>query len=400
MIERPEYLEELKKWRDKDLIKVITGIRRCGKSTLFELFINYLKKDNISDDQIIHINLEDVDYEFTGYKELYDYINAKIDSDKQYYVFLDEVQNVPNFQKAVDSLYIKKNVDVYINGSNAYLLSGELATLLSGRYIEIKMLPLSFKEYVTAFDSDNYQKLFLEYMRNGGMPGNINILKTNADGVDKYLDGIFSTIVYKDIMARNNITDKMLLENILKFIFDSIGSPVSTKKISDTLTSKGMSTSNHTVENYLTSFLESFLIYKAERFDVKGKNLLVRDYKYYAVDTGLRSYLLGKKADSDRGHVLENIVYLELLRRGYKVYVGKVDDLEVDFVAENRDGLRYYQVALSVRDEKVLERELKSLQKTGDHYPKYLLTLDMDLDADYDGITKINVIDWLLNSEK
>lgn len=400
MIERPEYLEELKKWRDKDLIKVITGIRRCGKSTLFELFINYLKKDNISDDQIIHINLEDVDYEFTGYKELYDYINAKIDSDKQYYVFLDEVQNVPNFQKAVDSLYIKKNVDVYINGSNAYLLSGELATLLSGRYIEIKMLPLSFKEYVTAFDSDNYQKLFLEYMRNGGMPGNINILKTNADGVDKYLDGIFSTIVYKDIMARNNITDKMLLENILKFIFDSIGSPVSTKKISDTLTSKGMSTSNHTVENYLTSFLESFLIYKAERFDVKGKNLLVRDYKYYAVDTGLRSYLLGKKADSDMGHVLENIVYLELLRRGYKVYVGKVDDLEVDFVAENRDGLRYYQVALSVRDEKVLERELKSLQKTGDHYPKYLLTLDMDLDADYDGITKINVIDWLLNSEK
>lgn len=400
MIERPEYLEELKKWRDKDLIKVITGIRRCGKSTLFELFINYLKEDNISDDQIIHINLEDVDYEFTGYKELYDYINAKIDSDKQYYVFLDEVQNVPNFQKAVDSLYIKKNVDVYITGSNAYLLSGELATLLSGRYIEIKMLPLSFKEYVTAFDSDNYQKLFLEYMRNGGMPGNINILKTNADGVDKYLDGIFSTIVYKDIMARNNITDKMLLENILKFIFDSIGSPVSTKKISDTLTSKGMSTSNHTVENYLTSFLESFLIYKAERFDVKGKNLLVRDYKYYAVDTGLRSYLLGKKADSDMGHVLENIVYLELLRRGYKVYVGKVDDLEVDFVAENRDGLRYYQVALSVRDEKVLERELKSLQKTGDHYPKYLLTLDMDLDADYDGITKINVIDWLLNSEK
>lgn len=400
MIERPEYLEELKKWRDKDLIKVITGIRRCGKSTLFELFINYLKKDNISDDQIIHINLEDVDYEFTGYKELYDYINAKIDSDKQYYVFLDEVQNVPNFQKAVDSLYIKKNVDVYITGSNAYLLSGELATLLSGRYIEIKMLPLSFKEYVTAFDSDNYQKLFLEYMRNGGMPGNINILKTNADGVDKYLDGIFSTIVYKDIMARNNITDKMLLENILKFIFDSIGRPVSTKKISDTLTSKGMSTSNHTVENYLTSFLESFLIYKAERFDVKGKNLLVRDYKYYAVDTGLRSYLLGKKADSDMGHVLENIVYLELLRRGYKVYVGKVDDLEVDFVAENRDGLRYYQVALSVRDEKVLERELKSLQKTGDHYPKYLLTLDMDLDADYDGITKINVIDWLLNSEK
>ena len=211
------------------------------------------------------------------------------------------------------------------------------------------------------------------------------------------MDGIFSTIVYKDIMARNNITDKILLENILKFIYDSIGSPISTKKISDTLTSKGMSTSNHTVENYITAFIESFLIYKAERFDVKGKNLLVRDYKYYSVDTGLRSYLLGKKADSDMGHILENIVYLELLRRGYKVYVGKVDDLEVDFVAENREGLKYFQVALSVRDDKVLERELKSLQKTGDHYPKYLLTLDMDLESDYDGITKINVVDWLLN---
>ena len=314
------------------------------------------------------------------------------------YVFLDEVQNVPEFQRAVDSLYIKKNVDVYITGSNAYLLSGELATLLSGRYIEIKMLPLSFKEYVSAFpNNNNYYQLFLEYMRNGGMPGNLSIIDTNPNDIDKYMDGIFSTIVYKDIMARNNITDKILLENILKFIYDSIGSPISTKKISDTLTSKGMSTSNHTVENYITAFIESFLIYKAERFDVKGKNLLVRDYKYYSVDTGLRSYLLGKKADSDMGHILENIVYLELLRRGYKVYVGKVDDLEVDFVAENREGLKYFQVALSVRDDKVLERELKSLQKTGDHYPKYLLTLDMDLESDYDGITKINVVDWLLN---
>ena len=197
-------------------------------------------------------------------------------------------------------------------------------------------------------------------------------------------------------MARNNINDKMLLESVLKFIFDSIGSPISTKKISDTLTSKGMSTSNHTVEKYITAFIESFLIYKAERFDVKGKNLLARDYKYYVVDQGLRSYLLGKKADSDMGHILENIVYLELLRRGYRVYVGKVDDLEVDFVAESRDGLKYFQVALTVRDEKVLQRELRSLQKTGDHYPKYLLTLDMDLESDYDGITKINVVDWLL----
>lgn len=399
MIERTEYLEQLKRFKDKDLIKVVTGIRRCGKSTLFEIFINYLKETGIKDEQIIKINLEDASYDFKDYKELYDYVNEKLDSKKQYYVFLDEVQNVSMFQKAVDSLYIKKNVDVYITGSNAYLLSGELATLLSGRYVEIKMLPLSFKEYLSAFNGSDKSRYeyFLDYMRNGGMPGNIPILKDNPNDLDKYLDGIFSTIVYKDIITRNNVTDKMLLESVLRFIFDSIGSPISTKKISDTLTSKGMSTSNHTVENYISAFVESFLIYKAERFDVKGKNLLMRDYKYYVVDQGLRSYLLGKKADSDMGHVLENIVYLELLRRGYKVYVGKVDDLEVDFVAENRDGLKYFQVALSVRDEKVLERELRSLQKTGDHYPKYLITFDMDMEADYDGITKINVVDWLLN---
>ena len=401
MIERTEYLEKLKRFKNKDLIKVITGIRRCGKSTLFELFINYLKENGIKDNQIININLEDVDYSFKDYKELYDYVNNKLDNKKNYYVFLDEVQNVPKFQKAVDSLYIKKNVDVYITVSNDYLLSGELATLLSGRYVEIKMLPLSFKEYLSAFDGSNKSKYeyFLDYMKNGGMPGNIPILKDNPNDLDTYLEGTFTTIVYKDIITRNNISDKNLLENILKFIFDSIGSPISTKKISDTLTSKGISTSNHTVENYITSFVESFLIYKAERFDVKGKNLLARDYKYYVVDSGLSSYLLGKKADSDMGHILENIVYFELLRRGYKVYVGKVDELEVDFVAENRAGLKYFQVSLSVRDEKVLERELKSLQKTGDHYPKYLLTLDMDLEADYNGITKINVIDWLLDNE-
>ena len=401
MIERTEYLEKLKRFKDKDLIKVVTGIRRCGKSTLFELFIKYLKEIGIKDSQIIKINLEDAEYDFKDYKELYNYINNKLDSKTKYYIFLDEVQNVPMFQKAVDSLYIKKNVDVYITGSNAYLLSGELATLLSGRYIEIKMLPLSFKEYLSAFDNkekSNYE-YFLEYMRNGGMPGNISILKDNPNDLDIYLEGIFTTIIYKDIITRNNITDKMLLERILKFIFDSIGSPISTKKISDTLTSKGMSTSNHTVENYISAFIDSFLIYKAERFDVKGKNLLARDYKYYTADQGLRSYLLGKKADSDMGHILENIVYLELLRRGYKVYVGKVDDLEIDFVAENREGLKYYQVSLSVRDEKVLERELRSLQKTWDHYPKYILTLDMDLEADYNGITKINVIDWLLNKK-
>ena len=399
LIKRIEYLDELKRWKDKDLIKVVTGIRRCGKSTLFELFIEYLKEENIDDNHIISINLESLEYNFSDYKELYNYVMSKIKDDNKYYIFLDEVQNVEKFQKAVDSLYIKKNIDIYITGSNAFLLSGELATLLTGRYIEIKMLPLSFKEYVSAFPSDNnYQALFLKYMRNGGMPGTISILDSEMNDVNKYLDSIFSTVVFKDIMARNKITDKTLLENIIKFIFDSIGSPISTKKISDTLTSKGISISNHTVENYINSFVESYLIYKAERFDVKGKNLLVRDYKYYSVDTGLRSFLLGKKSDSDMGHILENIVYLELIRRGYRVYVGKVDDMEIDFVAENRDGLKYFQVALTVRDEKVLERELRALQKTGDHYSKVLITMDMDLSADYEGITKINVIDWLLEN--
>lgn len=400
MIERTEYLEQLKRFKDKDLIKVVTGIRRCGKSTLFDLYIKYLEENKIKSSRIININLENPEYHFENYMELYNYVNEKIKDEDKYYVFLDEVENVPEFQKAVDGLYIKKNIDLYITGSNAYLLSGELVTLLSGRYIEIKMLPLSFREYLSAFPSkkESRDRIFLEYMRNGGMPGNISLLENNLNDLDKYLDGIFSTVVYKDIMARNNVTDKILLENVIKFIYDSIGSAISTKKISDTLTSKGMSTSNHTVENYITAFLESFLIYKAERFDVKGKNLLVRDYKYYAVDTGLRSYLLGKKADKDMGHILENIVYLELLRRGYKVYVGKVDDFEIDFVAENREGIKYYQVALSVRDENVLKRELRALEKTGDHYPKYLLTLDMDLETDYNGIRKINVVDWLLEN--
>ena len=397
MIKRIEYLEELKKWKDKDLIKVVTGIRRCGKSTLLELFIEYLKEEKIDEEHIVSINLESLEYNFSNYKDLYFYVVSKIKDDKKYHVFLDEIQNIEGFQKAVDSLYIKKNVDIYITGSNTFLLSGELATLLTGRYVEIKMLPLSFKEYVSAFSgNNNYQSLFLEYMKNGGMPGTISVLDLGINDINKYLNSIFSTVVFKDIMARNKITDKTILENIIKFILDSIGSPISTKKISDTLTSKGMTISNHTVDKYITSFVESYLIYKVERFDVKGKNLLVRDYKYYSVDTGLRSYLLGKKANSDMGPILENIVYLELLRRGYRVYVGKIDDLKIDFVAENQGGLKYFQVSLTVRDAKVLERELRSLQRTGDHYPKYLITMDMDLSSDYDGITKINVIDWLL----
>lgn len=397
MINRPEYLKELIDFKDKDLIKVVTGIRRCGKSTLFDLYIEYLRNIGIEDNQIIKINLEEPEYQFETYMDLYNYVKEKLNPDKKNYVFLDEVQNVEQFQKAVDGLYVKKNVDLYITGSNVYLLSGELATLLSGRYIEIKMLPLSFKEYMSGLDDkQNREEKLLNYMRFGSFPQTVELLKENQDMVWKYLDGIFSTVVYKDIMMRNNINDKLILESILKYIFGNIGSSITTKKISDTLTSMNRATSNHTVENYISSFLESFLIYKIERYDVKGKAHLASGYKYYAVDLGIRNYLLGKKAGQDMGHLLENVVYLELLRRGYRVYTGKVDDLEIDFVAENQEGLQYYQVALTVREEETLKRELKSLQKTGDHYPKCILTMDNDLDTDYDGIRKINVIDWLL----
>ena len=288
---------------------------------------------------------------------------------------------------------------MYITGSNAHLLSGELATLLSGRYVEIKMLPLSFKEYLSAFEKNiDKQEKLLDYFKYGSLPQTVELFKTDSDLINSYLDGVFSTVIYKDIMTRNKINNKLILESVLKYIFSNIGSKITTKKISDTLTSMNRATSNHTVENYISAFLEAFLLYKVDRFDVKGKQVLSSGYKYYIVDLGFRNYLLGKKAGQDMGHILENVVYLELLRRGYKVYTGKVDDLEIDFVAQNKDGIAYYQVSLTTRDEKTLERELKSLQKTGDFYPKYLLTMDRDLETDYEGIRKINVIDWLLDT--
>ena len=397
MIERTNYLKQLIDFKDQKLIKIITGIRRCGKSTLFDIYINYLKENGIKEEQIIKINLENPEYNFNDYMELYNYIKKRLIKDEMNYVFIDEVQTVEKFQKAVDGLFIMENVDLYITGSNAYILSGELATLLSGRYVEIKMLPLSFKEYLSTFDDkQNQESKFLYYLKYGSFPQTIELFKRAPNTINSYLDGIFSTVVYKDIMMRNKITDKLILESVIKYIFDNIGSPITTKKISDTLTSMNRSTSNHTVENYISSFLESFLLYKVPRFDVKGKENLSSGYKYYVVDTGLRNYLLGKKAGQDMGHLLENVVFLELLRRGYKVYVGKLEDMEIDFVAENHEGLVYYQVALTTRDEATLERELKPLQKTGDHYPKVILTMDNDLDADYDGIKKINLINWLL----
>ena len=398
MIERQEYLKQLIKFKDTDLIKIVTGIRRCGKSTMFDIYIDYLKKQGVQDNQIIKINIENPEITFNNYMELYNYVKERLNKEKKTYVFIDEVQNIDDFQKAIDGLYINKNIDLYITGSNAYLLSGELATLISGRYIEIKMLPLSFKEYLSVFGENvDKQEKLLDYFKYGSLPQTVQLFKIDPDLIDGYLDGVFSTVIYKDVMKRKNINNKMLLESIIKYIFSNIGSPISTKKISDTLTSMNRATSNHTVENYISALLEAFLLYKVDRFDAKGKNILSSGYKYYIVDLGFRTHLLGKKAGQDMGHILENIVYLELLRRGYKVYTGKVDDLEIDFVAENKNGLEYYQVSLTTREEKTLERELRPLQKTGDFYPKYLLTMDRDLEADYEGIKKINVIDWLLD---
>ena len=398
MIERQEYLKQLIKFKDTDLIKIVTGIRRCGKSTMFDIYIDYLKKQGVQDNQIIKINIENPEITFNNYMELYNYVKERLNKEKKTYVFIDEVQNIDDFQKAIDGLYINKNIDLYITGSNAYLLSGELATLISGRYIEIKMLPLSFKEYLSVFGENvDKQEKLLDYFKYGSLPQTVQLFKIDSDLIDGYLDGVFSTVIYKDVMKKKNINNKMLLESIIKYIFSNIGSPISTKKISDTLTSMNRATSNHTVENYISALLEAFLLYKVDRFDAKGKNILSSGYKYYIVDLGFRTHLLGKKAGQDMGHILENIVYLELLRRGYKVYTGKVDDLEIDFVAENKNGLEYYQVSLTTREEKTLERELRPLQKTGDFYPKYLLTMDRDLEADYEGIKKINVIDWLLD---
>ena len=394
MIERNEYLDELKRWKDKDLIKVITGIRRCGKSTLFELFIDYLKQTGVKDDHIISINLESPEYDFKDYKELYDYVNEKIKDNDMYYVFLDEVQVVEKFEKAVDGLYIKKNVDEYITGSNAYLLSGELATLLSGRYIEIKMLPLSFKEYANYYKSEGDEKLYLKYVNSSSMPYALKL--DSQDEIDKYLDSIYNTIIVKDIAVRKKISDTGVLRSISEFMFASVGNLLSVKKIADTLTSNGRSISVHTVESYLNSLVESFIFNKVSRYDIKGKQYLQSGDKYYATDVTMRYALLGRK-NIDLGHILENIVYLELLRRGYKIYVGKFGDKEIDFVAENSRGIQYFQVAYTVRDEKTLERELSALESINDHYPKFILTMDVDPEVDYNGIRKMNVLDWLLD---
>ena len=396
MIERKQYLDKLIALKDKQLIKVITGIRRCGKSTLFKLYQDYLLKNGISKEQIQMINFEDIiNEDLQDYKKLYKHILDNSVKDKKNYIFLDEIQNVPQFQKTVDSLYIKDNFDIYITGSNAYLLSGELATLLSGRYIEIQMLPLSFKEYISSFEGNtNTQQLFAKYLENGSFPYILQI--QNELNVKKdYLKAILDSILIKDVIARNKISNVDELHRILRFMFDNIGNICSIKKISDTMTSAGFKIVPKTVEKYITSLIESFVLYSVSRYDIKGKQYLQSGEKYYIADTGLRNTLLNK--NSDVGRLIENTVYLELIRRGYQVFIGKTNTTEVDFVANKDNETVYFQVAQTILAEDILNRELKPLQNIKDNYPKYLLTLDYLPQTDYNGIKQINIIDWLLD---
>lgn len=396
LIQRTEYLKKLIAFKDKHLIKVVTGIRRCGKSTLLEIYQKWLREQGVNDSQIISINFEDIDYEeLTDYKRLYTYIKERLTEGSMTYIFLDEVQNVDNFAKVADSLYIKENVDLYITGSNAYMLSSEIATHISGRYVQIEMLPFSFKEYMESTgDMSERDIKYTEYLQNSSFPYTLE-LKGQADEIRDYLEALYNTIVVKDIIARKRISDPMMLKSVLRFIFDNIGNPLSSKKIADTMTSAGRKVDSRTIEKYLDALTESYIIYQAKRYNIKGKQYLKTHEKYYVVDIGMRFMLLGSK-NIDAGHILENVVYLELLRRGYDVYVGKLDEFEVDFVAQNSKGITYFQVALSVRDEKTLQRELRPLQMIKDHYPKALLTMDEDPETHYDGIRRINARDWLL----
>ena len=400
MIERNEYLDILKRFKDKELIKIITGIRRCGKSTLLEMYKQYLLNNGVADEQIISINLEDLKYNFIdNYMSLYNYINDKLIEDKKNYVFIDEVQIINEFQKAVDSLYIKKNVDLYITGSNANLLSSELATLLSGRYIEIKMLPLSFKEYKDAYKELSNEDLYQKYISFGSFPFTTNL--ETEDDVSMYLSSIYNDMIIKDVMTRKKIQDETMLRSVSNFIMDNIGNLVSINNIANTMINDGRDINVRTVERYLEGFVESFFLYKTTRYDIKGKQYLKTGEKYYVSDLGLRYFILGRKI-GDYGPILENIVYLELKRRGYDVYIGKLDEYEVDFVAVNNDGRIYIQVADTLKgtdenDTKILDRELRSLKKIEDNYEKIILTSDKIPLANEDGIKIQNAFDWLLN---
>ncbi len=399
IIERPHYLNQLLQWRDKQLIKVVTGVRRCGKSTLMKMFQQHLLDSGVDQSCIIAVNLEDLDYvELREPLALHKYIKEHMVVGKNNYIFLDEVQLVADFQQVVDSLYIKEGVDIYLTGSNANMLSSELATMLSGRYVEIKMTPLSFKEYVSSTGStDNLASKYASYIATSSFPYALE-LQDGAQQIDEYLTGIYSTITLKDIMQRNKIADSMMLEAVIRFAADNIGNTMSTKGIADTMTSNGRKIDVKTVEKYLSALVESFMLYRVKRYNVRGKELLRTMEKYYLVDMGLRRTLLGTRG-YDVGRVLENVIYLELQRRYRNVYVAKMDNLEIDFVAQSTSETVFYQVSATVRDENTLARELAPLKALDNHYPKFLLTLDEDPEADYDGIRRINALNWLIAAE-
>lgn len=405
MVERKNYLEKLIAWKDEKVIKVVTGIRRCGKSTLLDLYKVYLKKNGIEDGQIVAVNFEDLENEaLQDYKALYAYLSDRLCRGKMTYIFLDEIQKVEGFEKVVDSLYIKENVDVYMTGSNSWLLSGELATLLSGRYIEIKMLPFSFAEFYASRDGGDADRLFADYMANGSFPY-IATMDRTKEKIDMYLEGIYNTVIVKDIEERQNrkekdpnkrkVSDISLLKNISKFLASSIGSPVSVKRIADYITSSGRKVSQNTIDDYIEALVQAYVFYQAERYDVEGKQLLKQNGKFYIVDLGLRRYLLPKR-EYDLGYSLENVVYLELLRRGYEVNVGKMGQTEVDFVAKKNDMISYYQVTASLTEQTTFEREIRPLKKINDNYPKKILTLDRFTLGNYEGIEVQNAVDWLL----
>lgn len=398
MINRNSYINKLIKLRDKQIIKVITGIRRSGKSTLLLQYIDYLKSDGVNDDRIIYLNLESAKYDFIrNYHDLYAYINQKIGSKELHYVIIDEIQNVSGFERAVNSLTIDFNVDLYLTGSNANMLSSELATLLSGRYVEIRMLPLAFYEYYQVCDNDSKEDAFYRYLKYGGFPF---LAKENDDDIiTSYLDGIYNTIILKDVVKRNSVKDISLMEKILKMILSSIGSPISSSSIVKVLKNEQRNVSNETIDKYLSMFESAYIIDRTIRYDVKGKGYLKTLGKCYVADIGLRNYILGYR-QIEPSQAIENIVYMELLRRGYKVDTGKIGDNEIDFVARKQDVIEYYQVSYTVNNSnETLMREIRPFNSISDHYSCYLLTMDRDFVTDIDGIRKLYLIDWLLNDK-
>ena len=399
MILRTSYFNQLLQLRDQDLIKVVTGIRRCGKSTLLHAFKQHLLTDGVAADAICFLNFEERENaHFQSWEQVYDFIISNLSADAKRYVFLDEVQLIPQFEKLVDALYVKKDIDLYITGSNAYLLSSELSTMLSGRYIAINLHPFSFAEYVTAFpEVSDMGKLFRQYMNGSCFPESVTLSKVAPEQENIYLQSLYDTVVVKDIVQRQKLRKFDTLQRVLNFIFDSVGSVVSPNNIADTLRKNTQEPLSHnTILKYLRYFSESYLIYPVRLFNIKGKRLLASNYKYYVVDLGLKNILHTNAPTIDLGHKLENVVYFELLRRGGTVYAGRTDNGEVDFVVQHYDGTRaYYQVAYTANDEKTLKRELSSLRNIRDSYPKYLLTLDYET-SNIDGIQRVHVIDWLL----